>query len=345
MYTLAESGRQVELVRRVVVQNCEKTIYDRRVEIRAPTLLSTLSLDHSTREDLAAPLAPYSEVIRDLAQHLPYCFCVFHDRTKTLSALRLALPIERSFDLGLHVHLRNDAVRRGGKNVTRSRHRVIPLEDLWQPILEHPMPRDLRLRAAGMLRLFASISRSMVPTPLMPSMSTTPQFEWLSRGDVVHELAATLLIEQRSRGASSETPREPATDSGELPPPRRGSAPFRFELQRVVGIDLRRFDTVNRLFKLAPHVSLAMLRLLVERDVVPADYPTELAGRQRARIAKNDRSEVVFPININAPDADSVTAAADAIEDFLLFDDARIAALAEAVNFPDFESLEIARRT
>ena len=196
-YTYAQSGRQVELVRRVVVQNCEKTIYDRRVEIRAPTLLNALVLDRTTRDDIDAPPTPYSEVIRDLARHLPYCFCVFHDRTKTLAALRLALPIERSFDLGLHVHLRNDALRRGGRNVTRSRHRVIPLEDLWQPMLDHPMPRDLRLRAAGMLRLFAGISRSMGPTPQTPSMNTTPQLEWLSRGDIVHELSASLLIERK----------------------------------------------------------------------------------------------------------------------------------------------------
>ena len=31
-YTLAHSGRQIELVRRVVVQSYEKTMYDRRVE-------------------------------------------------------------------------------------------------------------------------------------------------------------------------------------------------------------------------------------------------------------------------------------------------------------------------
>ena len=284
-YTLAQSGRQVELVRRVVVQSREKTIYDRRVEIRAPTLLNALEVDRTNRDDIAAPLTPYSEVIRELARHLPYCYCVFHDRAKTLAALRLALPIERSFDIGLHVHLRNDALRRGGKNVTRSRHRVVPLEDLWQPILGYSMPSGLRLRADGILRIFARIARSMGPTPQMPSTNTTPQLEWLSRGDVVHELSASLLIEQRAVETTSEASREISLDSDELLPPKKGSAPFRFELQRVVGIDLRRFETVNRLFTLAPHFGLAFLRLLVERDIVPADYPTELANRQRRRLS------------------------------------------------------------
>ena len=112
----------------------------------------------------------------------------------------------------------------------------------------------------------------------------------------------------------------------------------------MVGIDLRRFETVNRLFALAPHFGLALLRLLVQRDIVPADYPPELANRQRTRIATHDTSLVVFAININAPDAESIAEAASAIEDFLMLDDEKIAALAERLDFPEFEALEIVRR-
>ena len=343
-YTLTESGRRIELVRRVIVQSAEKTFYDRRVEIRAPTLLNALEVDRSNTEDFTASLAPYSEVIRELSRHLPYYYCVFHDRAKTLAALRLALPIERSFDLGLHVHLRNDALRLGGKNVTRSRHRVVPLEDLWLPILGHAMPRGLRQRAEGMLRIFATISRTMGMTSQTPSMNTTPQFEWLSRGDVVHELSASLLIEQRAIGTTREAQRETAIESDELMPPKKGSAPFRFELQRVVGIDLRRLGTINRLLTVAPHFGLAFLQLLVDLNIVPADYPLELANRQRQRIAKHDVTLAVFPININAPDSETLAAAAEAIEDFLMFDDSRIAALAERPAFPEFETIEVVRR-
>jgi hypothetical protein len=221
---------------------------------------------------------------------------------------------------------------------------VIPLEDLWQPILEYPMPRDLRLRAAGMLRIFAGIARSMNPTPPTPSMNVTPQLEWLSRGDIVYELSASLLLERSVAESASGAHRDLTPDTGELVPPKKGSAPFRFELQRVIGIDLRRFDTVNRLFTLAPHYGLAMLRLLVESELVPADYSSELAGRQRTRIATRDTSMAVFPININAPDADTIATAADTIEEFLMLDDTRIAALAEQLGFPEFEKIEVVRR-
>ena len=344
VYTLARSGRRVELVRRVLVHNGEKTLYDRRVEIRAPTLLNALELDRTNRDDWAAELKPYSEVIRDLARELPYHYCVFHDRAKTLAALRLALPIERSFDIGLHVHLRNDALRRGGKNVTRSRTRVVPLEDLWQPILGYAMPSVLQSQAAGILRIFSRIARTMGLTPQMPSTSYTPQFEWLTRGDVVHELSSSLLIEQRALETNSEAPREVAPDAGELVPPKKGTAPFRFEVQRVVGIDLRRFEAVNRMFAVAPHFGLAFLRLLIERDVVPASYATELANRQRGRLSINDRTTVVFALNINAPDAETLETAATAFEEFLMLDDIKIAALAEKCEFPEFEAVEVVRR-
>jgi hypothetical protein len=130
----------------------------------------------------------------------------------------------------------------------------------------------------------------------------------------------------------------------ELPPPKKSSSPFRLELQRVIGIDLRRFETLNRLFALAPHFGLAFLRLLVTRDIVAADYPDELAKRQRTRLAVHDSAPVVFAININAVNADSIAAATAAIEEFLMLDDARIAALAEELEFPEFEHIAVARR-
>ena len=343
-YTLKKSGRQIELVRRVVVQRAGETLYNRRIEIRAPTLLNVLGVDRTSPDDWAAQLTTYAEMARELALQLPRYFCVFHDRARTLSALRLALPIERTFDLGLHVHLRNDALRRGGKNVTRSRHRVVPLEDLWQPLLGYSMPNPLISRADGVLRIFTRIARAIGLTPQVPSTNVTPQLEWLSRGEVVYELSASLLIEEEVVAKAGGNLRESLRDADELLPPKKGTAPFRFELQRVVGIDLRRFETVNQLFTLAPHFGLAFLRLLVENDLVPADYPTELVNRQKSRLAAHDASLVKYLLNVNAPDAESKATAAAAIEDFLMLDDARIAALAERIGFPEFEAVEIVRR-
>jgi hypothetical protein len=343
-YELKDSGRRIELARRVLVHDGAKPIYDHRVEMRAPTLIDLFGPDRETFDDWRAEMKSYGEVVRELARELPNHYCVFHDRANTLEALRLALPIERSFDVGLHVHLRNDALRRGGKNVTRSRHRVVPLEDLWQPLLGGVMPSTLRERAAGIFRMFSNVARSMGLTPQNPSTNFAPQSGWCSRGSYVHELASSLLIEQGAREVHVEIPRELSIESDELVPPKKGSAPFRFEALRTIGIDLRRFETVNRMFTIAPHFGLAFLRLLVERGIVPASYTTELANRQRARLSCNDSSLAVFPITINAPDAETIDAAAESFEEFLTFDDIRIAALAEKCEFPEFESVEVLRR-
>ena len=124
------------------------------------------------------------------------------------------------------------------------------------------MPRGLRQLAEGMLRIFATISRTMGMTSQTPSMNTTPQFEWLSRGDVVHELASSLLIEQRAIESTSEAQRVSALENDELLPPKKGSAPFRFELQRLV---VHRFAQVRArsidCSQYAPHFGLAFLQL------------------------------------------------------------------------------------
>ena len=76
----------------------------------------------------------------------------------------------------------------------------------------------------------------------------------------------------------------------------------------------------------------------------PRTTRRELADRQRTRIATHDTSLVVFAININAPDAESIATASEAIEDFLMFDDEKIASLAERCEFPEFEGIEVVRR-
>jgi hypothetical protein len=184
----------------------------------------------------------------------------------------------------------------------------------------------------------------MGPTPQNYSTKYTPQSEWCTRSSCVYELASSLLIEQDYFEKHAEIPREPSIENDKLVPPKKYSATFRFEVLRVIGIDLRRFDTVNRMFAVAPHFGLAFVRFLIVREIVPASYASELANRKRTRISVHDANFVVFPITINAPDAESVATAAETIEEFLMFDYIRIAALAEKCEFQEFASIEVVRR-
>lgn len=96
----------------------------------------------------------------------------------------------------------------------------------------------------------------------------------------------------------------------------------------MLGIDLRKIETLNQLLTLAPHFGIAFLQLFVDLEIVPADYLTILANRQRKRIANHDVTLVVFLININAPDAKTL-AVATAFDYLSMYDDINISALAE----------------
>ena len=70
-------------------------------------------------------------MLRELAQNLPKYFCVFHNRDSALHAIRFALSIERTVDIGKFVHLRNDALRNFGNvsalaRTCRAAQRVVP---------------------------------------------------------------------------------------------------------------------------------------------------------------------------------------------------------------------------
>ena len=120
-----------------------------------------------------------------------------------------------------------------------------------------------------------------------------------------------------------------------------GSTQFHFLLQPAAGLETRRLDTVNRLILLIPHDGLALRRCLIERNAIGPEYPAELRTRQARLIAAGDRNELVFPLNAAAVDEDGRANVVKAIEEFLHWDDQRIAAKAESIEFPEFLHIEV----
>ena len=125
-----------------------------RVDVSAPSMLSTPIQDRSNRGDIDRPLQTYSNIVAILSERLKTRFCVFYNSEYTLDALRFALPRERTVDLGQYVLLRNDSLREGGTVWSRSRAYTAPLEDLWRPILKRVVPSDLVEKAHELLELF-----------------------------------------------------------------------------------------------------------------------------------------------------------------------------------------------
>ena len=107
------------------------------------------------------PSMNYSELVHILLHDLAGRFFVFHERESTLEALRIEFPCDRTIDLGRQILLRNDALCAGAKIWYRSRSHLIPLKDMWGPLLHRRYPEDdLHERGRGMI-LFVPDYRSV----------------------------------------------------------------------------------------------------------------------------------------------------------------------------------------
>ena len=173
-YNFRDNGVPMDLVRRIVVVEKRRILLNMRMDVSAPSVLSTPIQDRSTRGDIDRPLQTYANIIAILSERLKTRFCVFYDREYTVDALRFALPRERTVDLGQYVPLRSDAPREGGTVWSRSRAYTAPLEDLWRPILKRVVSSDPVEKARGLLELFDGVVKSLYPQPMSHSLNWTP---------------------------------------------------------------------------------------------------------------------------------------------------------------------------
>ena len=109
-------GIQLKLVHRLVVVDSTGVLADWCVHCEEPTLISENNPFNAPNAELARrlPLKSYTEALRELSLLLARRYMVFYDRESVLDALRLSLPLDRTTDVGLNVHVHNDALRFGG---------------------------------------------------------------------------------------------------------------------------------------------------------------------------------------------------------------------------------------
>ena len=174
-------------------------------------------------------------------------YFVFYDRESTFEALRLALPRDRFADVGLHVLLRNDALRAGGPIWNRSRSRLTPLKGLWKPLLQTHVLDNLVDRARNILQLFKLFGTSLRQPTSAGAVVLMSAKNWRSRPGTELSLEDSLLLELES-GASVERRRREAEIALEIiNEPQRGSAPFHFVLRGAGSVNKRRVEALNAL--------------------------------------------------------------------------------------------------
>ena len=215
--------RPVDITRHVVVQSDGGTLANCQIDIRTPTVLNSLDyqLIYPTRESQL----PAEEVLRAgaLSAGQPERQILrLYDRESTIKALRLALPRDRFIDVKLHVLLRSDALRAGGKIWNRSRSRLTPLKGLWEPILQIHVSNNLVDRAKGIMHFFKMFGTSLAQLTIAGAAVLTSPENWQSRFGTELSLKDSLMLEFES-GESVERRRREAEAALEIiNEPKRG---------------------------------------------------------------------------------------------------------------------------
>ena len=328
------AGVQMKLVNRIVVVDATGVQADWLVRCEAPTILTENTILNAP--DFAVvrrtPLKQYTEMVRDLSALLTRRDRVFYDQDAVLDALRFGLPLERTTDVGHVMHLRNDALRRGGTCWCRTRRQLVGLDALWGPLIGGRIPADPIARAEGLLRMFDRVAVS-IPKPEVRRVNAwTPPQEWYSRPERLRELSASLAMEKRAGGFDERVRRAHDTVAIRLPEPRYASSPF----HRANGLEPSRLEVVNRLMRIVPHHGLALLSLLTERGFVTEAARDEFRRTQTRRHLESDTSSHVFELVVHAPNRNAQRAFYSTIV-FLAMDDDTLWTRARTMEFPEFE--------
>ena len=193
---------------------------------------------------------------------------MFHNRDAVLEALRLSLPLYRKTDINQNMPIRNSALCVGGTCWCRSRRTLVDLEMLWKPHLGGQVPDDLVNRARGILQLFLRIADS-IPLPKTDQVTSwVPGFEWFSRPDNGYELATSLILEEHKSRFEEQSRRVRQVPFGRLNLAPQPVSAFYFRLTRTHDLDQPKHEASNRMLRIAPHLGLALLVMLVESGLI-----------------------------------------------------------------------------
>ena len=225
---------------------------------------------------------------------------MLHDREAVFCALRFELPADRSFDIGTSILLSNDTLRAGGSCWCRSRHRCVPIADIWEPILKRAVAADPNEFALSLLDLYARASRqSHTPS------STIEGFEaralWRSSPARVLKLKESLNLETVSDRASwprlyRSRQSVPALEAIPL-----GDPAFVVSLRMWPAADTFKSSAVNALLRCFPPAGSALLAYLVERHLIPLSFIEDCKRVQHDRIrARLHNGIVTFTADLSS---------------------------------------------
>ena len=153
-----------------------------------------------------------------------------------------------------------------------------------EPLLVGQVPNDLVARARGILQLFLRITDG-IPKPNPTKIyHWIPAYEWFTRPKHVHELATSLILEERSTMFNERMHCVKQKPLGRLRVAPQPAAPFYFRLTRLYDLELAKYEATNRLLRIAPHLSVAFLVMLADAGLITETRKEEMRREQTTRL-------------------------------------------------------------
>ena len=115
------------------------------------------------------------------------------------------------------------------------------------------------------------------------------------------------------------------------------ASPFYFRLTRTHDLDQPKLDASNRLLRIAPHLGLALLVMLVESGLITETRQEALRREQTGRHLANDTTTHVYEIAPYVPMREKQHRFYKTVNAFLAADEDTLSARSRAAEWPDFE--------
>ena len=163
-----------------------------------------------------------------------------------------------------------------------------------------------------------------------------PGFEWFSCPDNVYELATSLMLEERKSRFEERLRRVRQVPVGRLNLTLQPASPFYFRLTRTHELEQAKLDASNRMLRIAAHLGLALLVMLVEGGLISETRQEALRREQTGRHLANDTTTHVYEIEPDAQTREKQHRFDKSVNAFLAADVDTLRARSRAAEWPDF---------
>ena len=153
----------------------------------------------------------------------------------------------------------------------------------------------------------------------------------------MYELATSLMLEERKSRFEERSRRVRQAPFGRLNLAPQPASFFYFRITCTYDLDQPKLEATNRLLRIAPHLGLALLVMLVNNGLIAETRQEALRREQTGRHLANDTTMHAYEIAPNAPTRDKQHRFYKTVNAFLAADDDTLPARSRAAEWPEFE--------